>query len=380
MLRRLAAGSGAVALILLLVVPPAPRTALAATGTCTGWTNEYAAPPTIRVYRTVGPARGTVQVVPFQRYVSDVLAAEFGPDAPNAALQAGAITVKEYGWYYAIVWRGHGAPHGAGCYDVTDDASDQVYWPERDHPTDRDAQAVRDTWTVTVRKDGRFLATGYRPGRPGTACGADADGWRLYQASAYRCAQDGMLYEQILRTYYGPHFEIVLPGIPDPGRDGQGEIGIAVPGTGPVSVATTTEPPEQALSPVLPSPAPSFPDGSSLPAPASLVPASPAPPSAPASEETGYPVAGFYDLVWDQAPQAPWKPAAIPPGTYARSRHGPRHRLRRRQPRRTRGRAASRAARHSRVPHHGLSVGRRREVRPGRYLVVEHGLGPGHRT
>ncbi len=97
MLRRPAAGSGAVALVLLLVAPPAHRSALAATRTCTGWTDEYAAPPTIRVYRTVGPARGTVHVVPFQRYVTDVLAAEFGPDAPNAALQAGAITVKEYG-------------------------------------------------------------------------------------------------------------------------------------------------------------------------------------------------------------------------------------------------------------------------------------------
>jgi len=307
MLSRVAAGSGALALVLLLVVPPAPPVALAATRTCTGWTSEYAAPPTIRVYRTVGPARGTVQVVSFQRYVSDVLAAEFGSAAPNAALQAGAIAVKEYGWYYAIVWRGHRAPKGAGCYDVTDDSWDQVYWPEREHPSSRDLQAVRDTWTITVRKDGNFLPTGYRPGRPGTACGADADGWRLYQASTYRCAQDGMLYEQILRTYYGPQFEIVVPGIPNPGEDGKGEIGVAVPGAGLASGAPTPAPAPPSPAVALPSPSPTLPTGSSAsPASAAASPASAAVPS---------PVAGFYDLVRDQSSEAPWQPPAVPAGT-----------------------------------------------------------------
>ncbi len=291
MLRRLAAGSAVCALVLLLVAPPAPPFALAASATCTGWRNEYVPPPSIRVYRTLGPARGTVQVVPFEQYVTTVLAAEFGPTTPTEALRAGAIAVKDYGWFYTLVWRGHTAPHGGGCYDVLDNSWDQVYWPERYHANDRQREAVLDTWSVSVRKNGGFLLTGYRPGVPGTACGADADGWRLYQASAYLCALQGMRYPEILRTYYGPHFEIVRPGWPNPNGDGLGAIGIAVPGTGPAPGGSGTPGPT--------------PGPSAVPSPSAVPNPTPSPSAVPT----------FYDLVWTDAPQQPWQPATLPPGS-----------------------------------------------------------------
>jgi FG-GAP-like repeat/Stage II sporulation protein len=315
MLRRLAAGSSTFALVLLLVGPAAPGVAIAAPHTCTGWTSEYVAPPTIRVYRTVGPARGAVQVVPFRQYVTVVLSAEFGAAAPIEALRAGAVAVKDYGWYYTLVWRGHSAPGGHGCYDVVDSTWDQLYWPERYHPSDRDVQAVLDTWPVTVRKNGAFLPTGYRPGVRGTACGKDADGWRLYQASAYRCALDGMLYPAILRTYYGPGFHIVIPGIPDPSGDGLGEIGIAASGPGPAAPeAPPTTPAPDASPSVLPSPGVAAPSPSvDVQAVASAAPSTQASPAQPSSSGAVRP--GFYDVVWSQGPQAPWQPPDAPAGT-----------------------------------------------------------------
>ncbi len=316
MLRRLAAGSLVFALVLLLVAPPASPFALAAGGTCTGWSNEYVPPPTIRVYRTFGPARGTVQVVPFQQYVTTVVAAEFGPTAPTEALRAGAVAVKDYGWFYTMVWRGRAAPHGAGCYDVQDNSWDQVYWPERYHANDRQRQAVLDTWPVSVRKNGGFLLTGYRPGVPGTACGVDADGWRLYQASAYRCALQGMRYPEILRTYYGPHFEIVRPGLPNPNGDGLGAIGIAVPGTGPAPGGALPTPAPALLPSASPVPGASeSPAASAAPGAWGTPGASPGPSATPSPTPGPSIVPTFYDLVWTDAPQQPWQPATLPSGS-----------------------------------------------------------------
>ncbi len=315
MLRRLAAGSSALALLLLLVAPPGPRVALAAGGTCTGWTSEYVPPPTIRVLRTVGPAKGTFQVVPFRKYVITVLAAEFGPSSPVEALRAGAVAVKDYGWYYAMHWRGNSAPRGGGCYDVQDNTWDQVYWPEHDRASDLQVQAVLDTWRVSVRKDGRFVPTGYRPGTAGKACGADADGWRLYQASAYRCALQGMLYPEILRTYYRPHFQIVVPGVHDPNGDGLGSIGIALPGTGPLAGGSVPAPTASGAPTASPAAAASAsPTASAAADPATS--ASPVPSASPApSGSTATAPAGFYDLLWSDAPQQAWQPSSLPAGT-----------------------------------------------------------------
>jgi hypothetical protein len=51
---------------------------------------------------------------------------------------------------------------------------------------------------------------GYRSGAS-VACGADADGYHLYQHSSKACADGGMLADQILHVYFDPGVAIWLP-------------------------------------------------------------------------------------------------------------------------------------------------------------------------
>jgi len=183
-----------------------PPAALAA-ATCTGWASDAIPPTTIRVLRTTGPASGSVQQVAFRDYVNVVMAAEWGAGNPPEALNAGAVAVKEYAWYYAMFWRGKSATDGS-CYDVVDSSIDQVYSPETRVPAASITAAVDATWGTTVRRNTSLFVTHYQGGA-NVACGANADGGHLYQVSATHCAQDGMTASAILETYYGPGLEVV---------------------------------------------------------------------------------------------------------------------------------------------------------------------------
>lgn len=186
---------------------------------CTGWRNTFAPPPSIRVLRTMGPAAGTVQEVPFRAYVATVLSAEWPGFYPVEALKTGAIAVKQYGWYYTIVYRGQVTELGE-CYDVRDDTDDQYYQPELSAPALRHLKALDLTWNVSLRKfqrakgTSRFFLTGYRSGTS-RVCGEDANGWKLFQHSVLWCAKGKLRYEQILRIYLDPNLEIVDPGTHD---------------------------------------------------------------------------------------------------------------------------------------------------------------------
>lgn len=197
-------------------LPVGPSVVRAATS-CTGWTSQSTPPTTIQVLRTSGPADGTVQTVPFRDYVNVVMAAEWGAADPTEALKAGAVAVKEYGWYRAMYWRGGTAVDGS-CYDVVDSTIDQVYAPETKVPSASETAAVDATWGMTVQKNGGLFATHYNGGA-NVACGSDATGWWLYQRSAMNCAVAGMTADQILLTYYNPGATIVglaagAPGTP----------------------------------------------------------------------------------------------------------------------------------------------------------------------
>ena len=233
MLRRLAAGmvvavalSGA-AFATGSVLVPAPARALSA---CTGWTSESIPPDTIRVLRTLGPDAGQVQAVPFRAYVETVMAAEFGPGSPREAMRAGAVAVKQFGWYKAMHWRG-GSNSAGQCYDISDNGNDQWYLPISKTPVEAHIEAVAHTWLTSVRKNGRFISTGYWAG-PDAQCGTVVSGYRLFQKSASRCARDGMTAEQILRVFYGPRVSIVRPGAHDMNGDGLGDVAVLVDAPG----------------------------------------------------------------------------------------------------------------------------------------------------
>ena len=156
------------------VANPSPVRAAA----CTGWSSTTTPPPTIRVLRS---GTGAVEVVDFKTYVKVVMPAEWPPEWPIEALRAGAVAAKQYAWYYAIHYRG-GVGIG-GCYDVTDNTNDQIYSPETRTPAASHISAVETTWSESLLKNGLFILTGYRAGA-NVACGADVDGYHLWQASA----------------------------------------------------------------------------------------------------------------------------------------------------------------------------------------------------
>jgi len=221
----------------MIGAPPSPARGASV---CTGWLSELAPPPTIRVLRTAGPAVGTVQTVAFRDYVNVVMAAEWAAWNPREALQAGAVAVKEYAWYYSIYWRGKTAPDGS-CYDVVDSTIDQVYSPETRVPAQVMIDAVDATWNVTLRRAGHLFLTHYQDGASAD-CGLNADGTWLYQTSAIACALAGMKADTILHTYYDPGLEVAHPGTGDVTGDSIGDILVFTPGLDPTGADTRLYP------------------------------------------------------------------------------------------------------------------------------------------
>jgi Stage II sporulation protein len=228
-------------MIWLPVVSTVPVTRAAA-AQCTPWSSTRIPPTTIRVSRTTGPHAGTVETVDFRTYVGVVLAAEWSSSWPVPTLQSGAVAIKEYAWYYVMNSRGYSV--GGNCYDVIDNNNDQIYYPEGRTPTAGELAAIDATWYESITKNGALIMTGYRTGSSG-ACGFDADGGHLYQASSYSCAVGGMSADQILQVYYGPNLTILKP----PGKPGvvfetpgSGNGTGMVTSTGSATVAWTEEP------------------------------------------------------------------------------------------------------------------------------------------
>jgi hypothetical protein len=217
MKHRLVRAVAATAIALGAFAVPSGAGPTLAGSTCTGWTNTLVPPTTIRVYRS---ALGRTVTVPFRSYVETVMASEWGAGNPPAALQAGALAIKQYGWFYARVWRG-GRDSAGRCFDVRDNSSDQVYRPSK-RPAAAHLAAIAATWPLSVRRSGTFFLTSYRSG-PGT-CGAASRNGRLYQRQAADCARRlGETAEQILRRFYGT-LEWVWRGANDMTGDGRGDV------------------------------------------------------------------------------------------------------------------------------------------------------------
>ena len=165
--------------------------------------------------RTYGSAAGKVQTVAFGAYVANVMAWEWPSYYQAAALQAGAIAVKQYAWYYTMYWRGGESASGA-CYDVRDTVSDQIYRPETRRASSAQKSAIAATWGITVRRTrdgeaGQFILTGYRSGTVAT-CGAEQDGYHLYESGVNDCARQGKTLDEIERIYYGPTLQLIRTG------------------------------------------------------------------------------------------------------------------------------------------------------------------------
>ena len=165
-----------VLLVLALAAPMATPGPASAAGSCGTYRSETVPPPTIRVFRT---ATGAVETVDFRTYVKNVLSREWISTWTTESLRSGALAVKNYGWYQVLHWRGYVNDEG-DCFDVFDSTRDQHYDPTR--PTYASmATAVDATWSTLAQMSGRIFATYYNAGAAGEACGANANGWQMFQ-------------------------------------------------------------------------------------------------------------------------------------------------------------------------------------------------------
>jgi len=232
---RLIGAIAAVAIALGALAFPSAAPAQAGSAKCTGWTSTLVPPTSIRVYRTATKRTVTVR---FRTYVEKVMASEWGTTAPVAALRVGAVAVKQFAWYYAIVWRG-GRDAAGRCFDVRDTSVDQIYNPTRTTVASH-AAAVAATWKISLRKGDRFFLTGYRPGAG--SCTANIDGWHLYQRDAVDCVRRyGDLAERLARRFFSA-VSWITPGAGDYTGDGRGDLAVlsVAPDTGVATASVYT--------------------------------------------------------------------------------------------------------------------------------------------
>jgi hypothetical protein len=244
----------------------------AAAASCSGWTSESTPPTTIRVFRT---ATGVVETVDFRAYTKNVLSREWIGSWTTESLRSGAVAVKMYAWYQVLHWRGLTNASGQ-CFDVYDDTRDQVYNPAQ--PTWASAAAAVDaTWSTRALRNGAVHPTYYNGGAAGEACGANANGWRLYQWGTQACGLAGLSAAQILLTYYYPGWTVTnAPAPPPPSSTPQ-----PTPPPTPAPTPVPTPPPTPAPTPRPPAPTPP-----PTPPPPAPVP-TPTPGAAPGASGTG---------------------------------------------------------------------------------------------
>ena len=263
--------------IIVAVVAIAPMTSpsrAAAAGACGTYRSETVPPPTIRVFRT---ATGAVETVDFRAYTKNVLSREWISSWTTESLRSGALAVKNYAWYQVLHWRGYVNALGA-CFDVFDSTRDQHYDPSR--PTYASmASAVDATWTTLALKGGRIFATYYNAGAPSEPCGANANGWRMYQWGTQSCGLAGKSAAQILGIYYAG---VVVSAAPPPAPP---------PTPAPTPRPTPTPVPTAQPTPAVPPPS-TAPAPTPAPTPVPTVQPTPTPAPTPPPTTTEQPGGG----------------------------------------------------------------------------------------
>jgi hypothetical protein len=268
--RTTAAGVLAAILATAVALPigsPPPATAA---GECGTYASETAPPATIRVFRA---ATGAVDTVEFRAYVKNVLSREWISSWTTESLRSGALAVKNYAWYQVLHWRGYTNAAGQ-CFDIFDSTRDQHYDPTR--PTYAAmAAAVDATWSTLALKSGRIFATYYNAGSVNEPCGANANGWQMFQWGTQACGLAGKSAAQILAMYYSG---VTVSAAPPP----------STPAPTPTPLPTPTPVPTPKPTPI-PTPAPA-PSGSSSPAPTAGPTPTPIATSVPTPAATPAPV------------------------------------------------------------------------------------------
>jgi Stage II sporulation protein len=219
----------------------------AAAASCSGWTSETTPPTTIRVFRA---ASGAVETVDFRAYVKNVLSREWIGSWTAESLRAGAVAVKMYAWYHVLHWRGLTNASGQ-CFDVYDDTRDQVYNPAQSTWASA-AAAVDATWSTRALKNGAIYPTYYNGGTANEPCGANANGWRMYQWGTQACGLAGKTATQILLTYYYPGWTVTNAPSPPPPTPTPVPTPVPTPAPTPTPTITPAPTPPPAPTPSAP--------------------------------------------------------------------------------------------------------------------------------
>lgn len=273
----------AIAVLSMLGLPAAAPRPTSAAGACGSYTSESVPPTTIRVHRA---ATGAVDIVDFRAYVKNVLSREWISSWSTESIRAGALAVKSYAWYHVVHWRGYMNAAGA-CFDVFDSTRDQVYDPARPVHAPM-ASAVDATWGTLALKGGRLFPTYYNAGGVNEPCGANVNGWQMFQWGSQACGLAGRSAAQIISLYYA------------------GASVVAAPAPAPPPTAAPAPAPTPAPI-VTPSPTPPA-TGGALPTP--TVAPTPVPTPAPTTAPADRPGGGQVGLVAPPPPPPP-DPAPI---------------------------------------------------------------------
>ncbi|MEV0588642.1 SpoIID/LytB domain-containing protein [Nonomuraea sp. NPDC050310] len=150
-------------------------------------------PTTILVYRK---SLNRVERVDFKTYVKNVLPNEWISSWPAESLKAGALAVKNFGWYWAL-HSNKKTPSGQ-CFDVYDHTSSQVYKPGSAKAVTN--AAVDATWNIRLTRGGKIFRAQYCATT--TACGNWTNGDWMSQNGSRDKARAGWSYSSILRHYY----------------------------------------------------------------------------------------------------------------------------------------------------------------------------------
>ncbi|MEV0616663.1 SpoIID/LytB domain-containing protein [Nonomuraea sp. NPDC050404] len=150
-------------------------------------------PTTILVYRK---SLDRVERVEFKTYVKNVLPNEWVSSWPGESLKAGALAVKNFGWYWAL--HSNRKTPGGQCFDVYDHTSSQVYKPGSAKAST--SAAVDATWGIRLTRGEKIFRAQYCATT--TACGHWVDGDWMSQNGSRDKARAGWTYSRILQHYY----------------------------------------------------------------------------------------------------------------------------------------------------------------------------------
>jgi hypothetical protein len=161
-------------------------------------------PGTIRVYLE---GAGQVQNFDFTFYLQHVLPNEWVPTWDPAALQAGAVAVRDYAWSFVVNGsKGTASGYNPCAFDVDDTTAYQDFQPSGPTYASTDSAVYATAGFLYRDGHGDIPQTAYQAGLQSDACGqtAGASGTGVMsQWGSQACARAGDSFGQILGAYYG---------------------------------------------------------------------------------------------------------------------------------------------------------------------------------